>query len=299
MITSLTSKAGIRPSKPFPNPTPLPHQTPRVVCRAQKVSSSSKFTDPYAVLGIPSDSDEHVVKQAFRKLAKQYHPDVAKDPSHADGLQFLNITEAYEFLLQLMRSKHQGPQGQQGNSEAFHDWYWSFRMSRTWERQTSKAAGPDDRSPPQPASQPQDPEALRSQLAGLRHRAAIRKNRPATATTTAAEGTTQDETTTSSDGAEQWFAVAEGPSDSADPSLRQPQPAMVHDATPTAAPEPQAASAKQEVEDAPAQQQQAQPRRKFVANDDVREGLKAQLHGMRRKAQIRHKFHQASCSPDA
>ena len=38
------------------------------------------------------------IKTAYRKLSKQYHPDVSKDP-HA-ALKFMNITEAYHILLE-------------------------------------------------------------------------------------------------------------------------------------------------------------------------------------------------------
>ena len=34
----------------------------------------------YDVLGVSKDADEKEIKSAFRKLAKQYHPDVNKEP---------------------------------------------------------------------------------------------------------------------------------------------------------------------------------------------------------------------------
>jgi curved DNA-binding protein len=55
------------------------------------------FKDYYAVLGVPRNASEEDIKKAFRKLARQYHPDVAKDKKAAEG-KFKEINEAYEVL---------------------------------------------------------------------------------------------------------------------------------------------------------------------------------------------------------
>ncbi|MCQ8780719.1 DnaJ C-terminal domain-containing protein [Mangrovibrevibacter kandeliae] len=53
--------------------------------------------DLYAVLGVAKSADEKEIKSAFRKLAKQYHPDAnADDP--AAGTRFNEINQAYEIL---------------------------------------------------------------------------------------------------------------------------------------------------------------------------------------------------------
>jgi curved DNA-binding protein CbpA len=36
--------------------------------------------DPYEILGIPSTATASQVKLAYRRLARQYHPDLNKDP---------------------------------------------------------------------------------------------------------------------------------------------------------------------------------------------------------------------------
>ena len=52
--------------------------------------------DYYEVLGVGKDASGDEVKKAFRKLARQYHPDVNKDPEAET--QFKEINEAYEVL---------------------------------------------------------------------------------------------------------------------------------------------------------------------------------------------------------
>jgi len=55
------------------------------------------FKDYYATLGVPRKGGEEDIKKAFRKLARQYHPDVAKDKQAAEA-KFKEINEAYEVL---------------------------------------------------------------------------------------------------------------------------------------------------------------------------------------------------------
>jgi molecular chaperone DnaJ len=53
--------------------------------------------DAYDVLGVPRDADEAQVKKAFRKLARELHPDVnAHDPDAEE--KFKEAAEAYEIL---------------------------------------------------------------------------------------------------------------------------------------------------------------------------------------------------------
>jgi curved DNA-binding protein len=57
----------------------------------------TQFKDYYAILGVPRNASEEDIKKAFRKLARQYHPDVAKDKKTAEE-KFKEINEAYEVL---------------------------------------------------------------------------------------------------------------------------------------------------------------------------------------------------------
>lgn len=54
------------------------------------------FQDYYKILNISRNASEKEIKQAYRKLAKKYHPDVSKDPGAEE--KFKQINEAYEVL---------------------------------------------------------------------------------------------------------------------------------------------------------------------------------------------------------
>ena len=56
-----------------------------------------EFKDYYATLGVTRDATDDDIKKAFRKLARQYHPDVAKDKKNAEE-KFKELNEANEVL---------------------------------------------------------------------------------------------------------------------------------------------------------------------------------------------------------
>lgn len=53
--------------------------------------------DYYQILGVPRKADEKEIKKAFRKLARQHHPDVNAGDKRAEE-RFKDINEAYEVL---------------------------------------------------------------------------------------------------------------------------------------------------------------------------------------------------------
>src|SRR6266699_2598114 len=56
-----------------------------------------RYKDYYAALGVSRNASDTEIKKAFRKLAREYHPDVAKNKKQAEE-KFKEINEAYEVL---------------------------------------------------------------------------------------------------------------------------------------------------------------------------------------------------------
>ncbi len=52
--------------------------------------------DYYETLGVPRDASDSEIKSAFRRLARQYHPDVSQEPDAEE--RFKEINEAYAVL---------------------------------------------------------------------------------------------------------------------------------------------------------------------------------------------------------
>jgi curved DNA-binding protein len=56
-----------------------------------------QYKDYYQILGVPRTASEADIKKSFRKLAREFHPDVARDKKKAEE-KFKEINEAYEVL---------------------------------------------------------------------------------------------------------------------------------------------------------------------------------------------------------
>lgn len=56
-----------------------------------------RYKDYYAILGVPRNATEKEIKQAYRRLARKYHPDVNPGDKSAEE-KFKEISEAYEVL---------------------------------------------------------------------------------------------------------------------------------------------------------------------------------------------------------
>ena len=75
-----------------------------------------RYKDYYESLGVARTASDAEIKKAFRKLAREYHPDVAKDKKKAEE-KFKEINEAYEVLSDPAKRKKYdelGPNWKQG-----------------------------------------------------------------------------------------------------------------------------------------------------------------------------------------
>jgi molecular chaperone DnaJ len=77
------------------------------------MSATSTPRDPYEVLGVRRDASEQEIKKAFRRLARELHPDVnAHDPQAED--KFKEAAEAYEILSDAQRRATYDRYGHEG-----------------------------------------------------------------------------------------------------------------------------------------------------------------------------------------
>lgn len=111
--------------------------------------------DYYEVLGVSRNADEAELKKAYRKLAKQYHPDMNPDNKEAEA-KFKEINEAYAVLSdpqkrqQYDRFGHSGLNGNGfegfsgfgGFDFGFEDIFDTFFGGSPFGRSTRKRSGP-------------------------------------------------------------------------------------------------------------------------------------------------------------
>ncbi len=105
--------------------------------------------DYYEILGVPRDASAEALKQAFRRLARQHHPDVSDDPAAEE--RFKEINEAYAVLSDDQKRSaydrfgHAGVQGAGGvpdfGAMDFADIFEEFfGFGRSWGGQRSRNA---------------------------------------------------------------------------------------------------------------------------------------------------------------
>jgi len=98
-----------------------------------------QYKDYYELLKVPRSASAADIKRAFRKLAREYHPDVAKDKKRAEE-KFKEVNEAYEVLGDPEKRKQYDELGANWKSGA------EFRPQPGWEqafgRGRTRTAGP-------------------------------------------------------------------------------------------------------------------------------------------------------------
>jgi curved DNA-binding protein len=94
-----------------------------------------KFKDYYTALGVDRNSSQDQIKKAYRKLARQYHPDVAKEAEAED--RFKEISEAYQTLSDPEKRKAYDELGRHRPGE-------DFNPSPEWETRFWREGGPQE-----------------------------------------------------------------------------------------------------------------------------------------------------------
>ena len=99
--------------------------------------TNMEFRDYYEILDIPKDSSQDEIRKKFRKLARKYHPDVAKDKQGSED-KFKEINEAYEVLGDPEKRKKYdtlGPNWNQTSAPHSQDSYYGASGSPDYEYQ--------------------------------------------------------------------------------------------------------------------------------------------------------------------
>jgi curved DNA-binding protein len=89
-----------------------------------------EFKDYYKVMGVARDATEAQIKQAYRKLARKYHPDVSKEKD-AEA-RFKEVGEAYEVLKNAQKRAAYDQLGQHRPGDDFRpppNWDSGFEFS--------------------------------------------------------------------------------------------------------------------------------------------------------------------------
>jgi curved DNA-binding protein CbpA len=81
-----------------PSPTRIepPVRRPGDAAPERRPAATVSVPDPYKVLQVDPDAEEDVIRAAYKRLARKYHPDVSPDP--ASVARMVRINQAWEML---------------------------------------------------------------------------------------------------------------------------------------------------------------------------------------------------------
>lgn len=85
--------------------------------------------DPYEILGVPRSAEAGEIKKAYRRLARQYHPDVNKGDKGAEE-KFKEVSQAYDVLGDAEKRKKYDQFGQWAQGGGFDP--SQMHRSYTW-----------------------------------------------------------------------------------------------------------------------------------------------------------------------
>ena len=91
-----------------------------------------KFKDYYEAMGVERNATPQEIKQAYRKLARLYHPDISKDPKGSE--KFQEVGEAYAVLKDPEKRAAYDQLGKQAVGAQFTpppDWKQQFHTGQT------------------------------------------------------------------------------------------------------------------------------------------------------------------------
>ncbi len=76
--------------------------------------------DPYQILGVSPNATDEEIKDAYRKLAKKYHPDLNQDKAYAEQMM-KEINSAYD-TIQKLRERNTNQDYNQNNNYGYHNY---------------------------------------------------------------------------------------------------------------------------------------------------------------------------------
>jgi len=97
---------------------------------------------PFRELGLPQNATTSEIKERYRKLAKQHHPDLNKSASSAEI--FKRITSAYNQALDVSARRDEGPSGASAGSGAWGG--GAASSSASWRPPGAASAGQTSRA---------------------------------------------------------------------------------------------------------------------------------------------------------
>src|SRR5436190_4699205 len=107
------------------------------------------YKDYYKILGVGRQADKSEIQKAFRRLARQHHPDVNPGNKEAED-KFKEINEAYEVLSDPEKREQYDKLGgeyqryQQQGGPANGDFDWSqYNQQQGGQRQHTYSTSPD------------------------------------------------------------------------------------------------------------------------------------------------------------